>query len=108
MLPKDCQYTSTDINKRDYIDFVYDLNERPLKKLGNIYTVMFFAGVFEYIKDIPEVINHLYNDTKQIICSYQTKEGNYYKRNKFFNNLKFNEFKEIFTKTGFKLEDILM
>ncbi len=59
LLP-DCTYTALDLVDRGPGTIVCDLNHRPLPDLRDrAFEVAVFAGVLEYIKDVPSLISWL-------------------------------------------------
>jgi hypothetical protein len=56
-LPLGCTYTPLDLVDRGPGTIVCDLNRRPLPDLrDHAFTVAVFAGVLEYIRDVPSLI----------------------------------------------------
>lgn len=71
-LPEGCEYIPSDIVYRpdgEKETLICDLNKRPLPVLKPV-DLMMFAGVLEYIKDVPAVIRHLSQFTQGFIVSY--------------------------------------
>lgn len=57
LLPLGCTYTALDLVDRGPGTIVCDLNRRPLPDLRDrAFTVAVFAGVLEYVKDVPSLI----------------------------------------------------
>ena len=72
MLPIGCEYTPSDIVERGPETIVIDLNDRPLPPLSDGPTIAVFAGVFEYIHDVEEVLSWLStNSITKVIASYE-------------------------------------
>ncbi len=69
LLPKDCCYVPSDICDRGPGTIVCDLDTRPLPGFPDSDVVV-FAGVLEYLTDVPGLIAHLRRSTRSIIVAY--------------------------------------
>jgi hypothetical protein len=66
-----CTYMASDLVDRGPDTFVCDLNRRPLPDLGSLRPdVAVFAGVLEYIRDVPSVIAWLSAHVRYCVASY--------------------------------------
>jgi methyltransferase family protein len=67
-----CKYYASDLVSRGEGTIIIDLNHRPLPNLSHLRTdVVVFAGVLEYIKDLPSLIRWLPAVASTCIASYE-------------------------------------
>jgi hypothetical protein len=70
-LDASCTYMASDLVERGPDTFVCDLNHRPLPDLDPLHPeVAVFAGVLEYVRDVPSVIAWLSAHVKYCVTSY--------------------------------------
>jgi len=70
-LDASCTYVASDLVERGPDTFVCDLNRRPLPDLGPLHPdVAVFAGVLEYIRDVPSVVAWLSGHVRYCAASY--------------------------------------
>lgn len=70
-LDASCTYTASDLVDRGPGTFVCDLNRRPLPDLGAVRPdVAVFAGVLEYVRDVPAVVAWLARHVRFCAASY--------------------------------------
>jgi len=70
-----CTYLASDLVERGPDTFVCDLNRRPLPDLGPLCPeVAVFAGVLEYIRDVPAVVDWLAGHVRYCVASYAVIE----------------------------------
>jgi hypothetical protein len=70
-LDRSCTYVASDLVERGPDTFVCDLNRRPLPDLGPIRPdVAVFAGVLEYVRDVPSVVAWLARHVNLCAASY--------------------------------------
>jgi hypothetical protein len=66
-----CTYFPSDLTQRSPDTIVCDLNRRPLPDLRHLNSdVALFAGVLEYMKDLPSLAAWLSGQTSVIVASY--------------------------------------
>jgi hypothetical protein len=66
-----CSYVASDLVERGSDTFVCDLNRRPLPDLAPLKPeVAVFAGVLEYLRDVPEVVAWLATQVGWCVASY--------------------------------------
>jgi hypothetical protein len=66
-----CSYVASDLVDRGTDTFVCDLNRRPLPDLGGVRPdVAVFAGVLEYVRDVPAVLEWLSHQVRYCVASY--------------------------------------
>ena len=66
-----CEYIGSDLVSRESIGLVCDLNTRPLPDLRDRrLNVAVFAGVLEYVVDVPEVVHWLAPQVDMAVLSY--------------------------------------
>jgi methyltransferase family protein len=66
-----CTYVASDLVDRGPDTFVCDLNRRPLPDLGHLHPdVAVFAGVLEYVRDVPSVVAWLAGHLNACAVSY--------------------------------------
>jgi hypothetical protein len=66
-----CTYMASDLVDRGGDTFVCDLNRRPLPELGPLRPqVAVFAGVLEYVRDVPAVVSWLAPQVSYCVASY--------------------------------------
>jgi len=107
-LPDNCQYTASDIVKRDENTIVLDLNQKSLPKLAR-HDIFLFSGVIEYVYDIERLIQVSSQVCNLFIASYvpcdiknvstiaeRRSEG-------WVNNYSKSEFIELMRDNGFRL-----
>jgi hypothetical protein len=94
-LKEGCIYRPSDIYDRGNDNLIYDLNEFPLPEFQG-YDVAFFSGVFEYLTDLPKVVEHLSEYFPVVICSYIRRERYRADFNGFKNHYSIEEFMSIF------------
>jgi len=70
-LDASCSYIASDLVDRGPDTLVCDLNRRPLPDLGPLHPdVAVFAGVLEYIRDVPAVVAWLSRHVRYCVASY--------------------------------------
>ena len=70
-LPPTCSYVPSDLADRGPGTVICDLNHRPLPDLRIVRAdVAFFAGVLEYIRDLPSLIEWLFSEVSYCVASY--------------------------------------
>jgi hypothetical protein len=70
-LAPDCTYVASDLIERSPDTFVCDLNRRPLPNLHPLRAnVAVFAGVLEYLRDVPSVASWLSDHVRYCVASY--------------------------------------
>jgi Methyltransferase domain len=70
-LDPSCTYVASDLVERGPDTFVCDLNRRPLPDLGHLHPdVAVFAGVLEYLRDVPSVVAWLSGHVRYCAASY--------------------------------------
>jgi hypothetical protein len=70
-LPPSCTYMASDLVERGPGTFVCDLNRRPLPDLHPLHAnVAVFAGVLEYVRDVPSVVTWLSGHVRYCVASY--------------------------------------
>ena len=70
-LDSSCTYMASDLVERGPDTFVCDLNRRPLPDLDALRPdVAVFAGVLEYIRDVPSLIDWLSAHVRYCVVSY--------------------------------------
>jgi hypothetical protein len=70
-LPDGCSYVPSDLVPRQPGTIVCDLNHRPLPDLRHVgASVAVFAGVLEYMNDLPSIAQWLARQTGMAIASY--------------------------------------
>jgi len=70
-LDASCTYLASDLVERGPDTFVCDLNQRPLPDLAPLRPdVALFAGVLEYVRDVPEVVAWLAGHVRHCAVSY--------------------------------------
>jgi len=70
-----CAYVASDLVERGPDTFVCDLNRRPLPDLTPIRPdVAVFAGVLEYVRDVPAVVAWLARHVRYCVASYAVVE----------------------------------
>jgi hypothetical protein len=70
-LDPSCTYTASDLVDRGPGTLVCDLNRRPLPDLGALRPeVAVFAGVLEYVRDVPAVVAWLSTHVRYCVASY--------------------------------------
>ena len=94
-LKEGCVYQPSDIYERGNENLIYDLNKYPLPELPG-YDTAFLAGVFEYLTDVPKVVEHFSDFFPVIICSYVEKDAYSFPENGFSNYYSIEEFMSIF------------
>jgi hypothetical protein len=66
-----CSYIASDLVDRAPGTLVCDLNRRPLPDLGSLHPdVAVFAGVLEYVRDVPDVVAWLSRHVRYCAASY--------------------------------------
>ena len=66
-----CSYVASDLVERGPDTFVCDLNRRPLPDLHSLHAnVAVFAGVLEYVRDVPAVVAWLSDHVRYCVASY--------------------------------------
>lgn len=76
-LHSSCTYVPSDVIDRGPGTIVCDLNERPLPNLRTgVYDVAVILGVFEYLHNVPEVIDWLAKQVRVCVLSYVCMEVN--------------------------------
>ena len=74
-LDQGCTYVASDLVERGPDTFVCDLNRRPLPDLGALRPdVAVFAGVLEYIRDVPSLVEWLSEHVTYCVASYALTE----------------------------------
>ena len=70
-LAQGCTYVASDLTQRSPDMIVCDLNRRPLPDLRHLKAnVAVFAGVLEYVRDLPAVAVWLAQQTSMTVASY--------------------------------------
>lgn len=70
-LDPSCTYVASDLVERGPDTFVCDLNRRPLPDLSPLLPdVAVFAGVLEYVRDVPSVVSWLSGHVRYCVVSY--------------------------------------
>jgi hypothetical protein len=70
-LDPSCTYVASDLVERGPDTFVCDMNRRPLPDLSPLHTnVAVFAGVLEYVRDVPAVVGWLSGHVRYCVASY--------------------------------------
>lgn len=70
-LDPSCSYVASDLVERGPDTFVCDLNRRPLPDLGPLQPdVAVFAGVLEYLRDVPSIVAWLAAHVRYCAASY--------------------------------------
>jgi len=70
-LDSSCTYIASDLVARGPDTFICDLNRRPLPDLGPLHPeVAVFAGVLEYIRDVPALTDWLAGQVRYCVASY--------------------------------------
>jgi hypothetical protein len=70
-LDASCTYMASDLVDRGPGTFICDLNRRPLPDLGTLRPeVAVFAGVLEYVRDVPTVVAWLARQVRFCAASY--------------------------------------
>ena len=70
-LDPSCTYVASDLVERGPDTFVCDLNRRPLPDLSRLRPdVAVFAGVLEYVRDVPSVVAWLSGHVRYCVVSY--------------------------------------
>jgi len=70
-LDPSCTYLASDLVERGPDTFVCDLNRRPLPDLGPLHPdVAVFAGVLEYVGDVPSLVEWLSGQVRYCVASY--------------------------------------
>lgn len=76
-LDPSCTYAASDLVDRGPGTIVCDLNARPLPDLGtDTYDVAVIMGVFEYVRDVPSVIDWLARHFGLCVLSYACAKAN--------------------------------
>lgn len=113
-LPQGCTYFASDLTKRSPETIICDLNRRPLPDLRHLNAdVAVFAGVLEYVRDLPSVARWLSGQTRSIIASYDNVKSQPTTvarvvelcRRSYFgyhNNSRLEELTAIFSSAGFR------
>ena len=71
-LDPSCLYLPADLVSRGPDTIVFDLNRRPLPELAQYHAdIAVFAGVLEYVRDVPSVIEWLSRHAPACLVSYQ-------------------------------------
>lgn len=68
-LPRDCNYTPSDICKRSEEMLICDLNHR-IKFNLDVYNTAIFSGVLEYVYDVEKVFQQISTSINNIVLSY--------------------------------------
>ena len=112
-LDSSCTYVASDLISRRSDTFVVDLEKRPLPGLSNDdFDVAVFAGVLEYVSDVPGVVSWIGEYVTACIFSYEcaARTNGIYGRLKrtwdraalgWVNSFTEEELKSIFTRAGF-------
>jgi hypothetical protein len=75
-LEPDCTYFASDLVPRIEGTIVCDLNQRPLPDLRHLHLdVAFFAGVMEYIADLPTLADWLATQVRMVVVSYDAVDS---------------------------------
>lgn len=70
-LPPGCSYIPADLADRGPGTLIFDLNQRPLPDLRQLRPdVAFFAGVLEYVRDLPSLVRWLSQQAPRCVASY--------------------------------------
>jgi hypothetical protein len=70
-LDPSCTYIASDLVARGADTFICDLNRRPLPDLHPLRPeVAVFAGVLEYVRDVPAVVAWLATQVRYCVASY--------------------------------------
>ncbi len=76
-LDPSCTYVPSDLVDRGPGTIVCDLNQRPLPDLDrNAYDVAVVMGVFEYLRDVPSVVDWLTGLVSCCVVSYGCPDAN--------------------------------
>ena len=71
-LDSSCTYVASDFVGRSPDTLLVDLERRPLPTLpSNVFDVAVFAGVLEYLSDVPRVASWIRDYAPTCICSYE-------------------------------------
>jgi hypothetical protein len=71
LLDETCTYIASDLVERGSDTFICDLNLRPLPDLAPLKPdVSVFAGVLEYVRDVPAVVDWLSTQVAYCVASY--------------------------------------
>ncbi|HEY2324859.1 MAG TPA: class I SAM-dependent methyltransferase [Thermoanaerobaculia bacterium] len=71
-LDPSCVYIPIDLVSRGPDTVVLDLNHRPLPDLGDLHAdVAVFAGVLEYVRDVPSLVEWVSRQAPLCLVSYQ-------------------------------------
>lgn len=101
-IPKNVKYTGVDLYKHCKTTIVKDFNKH--EKIGLKTDIAICAGVFEYIYDLPFLIDDICKNSKAVIATYWFAE-NLKKRPKIWvNAYNKKELYKLFEKNGFKLK----
>jgi hypothetical protein len=76
-LDSSCEYFPSDLVYRGPGTIICDLNKRPLPDLKSALSpdVAVFAGVLEYVRDLPAVVEWLSNQVPVCVASYTCAES---------------------------------
>ena len=112
-LDSSCTYVASDLISRRSDTFIVDLEKRPLPALSDDdFDVAVFAGVLEYVSDVPGVVSWIGQYVTACIFSYEcaARTGGIYSRLRrtwdraalgWVNSFTEEELKSIFTRAGF-------
>ena len=109
-IPASCTYTPSDLVDRGESTIVCDLNAEFLPEFKH-YDAAVFSGVLEYVNNVPRLINHLSNNTDEIIASYAVchKTGPIEKLRRrmlgWVNDFSAGELQNIFSSAGYRCEE---
>lgn len=102
MLKDHQTYTPCDLTSRGSDTIVFDFNEPPYPEIPR-HDVAVLSGVFEYIVDLPFVVEFICSLTDQIICSYVENTKGKANTNGWCNTHSQNQFQQLFTVNGFTI-----
>jgi hypothetical protein len=116
-LPEGCSYVPSDLVPRQSGTIVCDLNHRPLPDLRHVGAdVAVFAGVLEYMHDLPSMVQWLSRQAPMVIASYDylksrpwtaARASELLQRRHFgyHNNCTLDEIEAVFLEAGFQCVD---
>jgi len=71
-LDPSCFYVASDLTQRGEDTLILDLEDRPLPSLpGEPFEVAVFAGVLEYLSDVPGVVSWICGRVTTCLLSYE-------------------------------------
>ena len=99
LLPSGSCYIPSDLVYRGHGTLVFDLNDSYLPEFP-FCDVCFMAGVLEYVRDVPRLVEHLSKSCDEVIVSYC--KSRFGLANGWVNSYTWQEIIAIFEKAGYR------